>query len=494
MKEKNTSKTILSIAYFLAAAVIIAILALILVQMFGKKKAASASTSGTDYAVAQLRVWTTSEVPPASAFLNENAKGMVRNATYAVLPRPQAGEQTVALLLQLEDGTVRTENAVLSAREPVAFLELGDTAATAESLLGKDFADAVFSQPLTDFTQVGTYPVTVTVSGKPVPFTLYVRDTTAPVVELRSPAQFSIHQEVTPEDFVVSCKDASPVTFSFNTPPDTSSEGTNTASILATDVQGNSHTYEAVYTVSGDGNAPVFAGIGDMRTLVKMPVNYLRGVTATDETDGELPVDVTEPEGFDITKAGDYTITFTAKDSAGNIATQTANLKVLPNLDEVDTLTEDDVYRIGEAIVKTLWDPDDETITPQKKARKLYRYAQDHMMYKDNKDIKPWHIAAAIAMYRNYGDCRNYYAFAKLMYDCGGFENMQVARVCKSDKESKHFWNLVKIDGSWYHCDTTPRVGRSDFFMMTDAQLDAYNATQSDKPFNRDKSLYPATP
>lgn len=496
MKQGNTSKVILTIAYFLSAMVIIAVLVLILLQVIGAGKAeTAASASGPDYAVSQLRWWSTTEIPPADAFLNDNAKYMVKSAGYAVLPQAHEGDQTVALLLRMEDGTVRTENAILSAREPVVHLELGDTEATPYSLLGDEYKDATFSQPVTDFNAVGSYPISVVnADGSALPFTMIVEDTTAPVVELRSPAQFSVHQEVTPQDFVVSCKDASPVTFSFNSEPDTSQEGTNTASILATDAQGNSHTYEAVYTVAGDGAAPEITGVADMRTLVKMPVNYLRGVSAVDETDGELQVLVTEPEGFDIKTAGDYTITFTAQDSAGNITTKTATLKVLPNLDEVDTLTEEDVYRIGDAIVATLWDHDDPTITEAKKARKLYRYAQDHMMYKDNKDIKPWHTAAAIAMYRNYGDCRNYYAFAKLMYDCGGFENMQVARVCSSDKESKHFWNLVKIDGSWYHCDTTPRVGRSDFFMLTDAQLDAYNATQSDKPFNRDKSLYPATP
>ena len=495
MKKGQTSRLILTLAYILSSLIIIAVLVLILLHVIGKSgKTGEATVSGPDYAVAQLRVWTTTELPPAESFLNDNAKHMVRSVRYAVLPQAREGDQTVALLLQMEDGTVRTENAVLSAREPVVYLELGDTEATPLSLLGEEYKDASFSQPVTDFTAVGTYPISVINGAGTVPFTMIVQDTTAPVVELRSPAQFSVHQEVTPQDFVVSCKDASPVTFTFNTAPDTSAEGTSTASILATDAQGNSHTYEAVYTVMGDGEAPEIAGVTDMRTLVKMPVNYLRGVSATDETDGTLTVNVSEPEGFDINTPGDYTITFTAQDTAGNVTTKTANLKVLPNLDEVDMLTEDDVYRIGEKIVSTLWDPEDETLTEQKKARKLYRYAQDHMMYRDNKDIKPWHTAAAIAMYRGYGDCRNYYSFAKLMYDCGGFENMEVARLCASDKEAKHFWNLVKIDGSWYHCDTTPRVGRSDFFMLTDAQLDAYNATQSDKPFNRDKSLYPATP
>ena len=495
MKEKKTSSALLAAAYILSSLLIIAVLALAAVHVITNDKQNTNSTvepSGPNYAISKLRVWGTDHLPEASAFLSDNAAHKVRSATYSVLPQLKAGDQTVAILLQMEDGSVRTEYSVLSMREPVINLELGDETASVTSLLGNDFADAVLSQPLSAFTTPGTYSLTVTLKDETIPFTVNVRDTVAPKLDLRSPAQFSKNQQVRPEDFIIECKDASSVTFSFNIEPDTTENGTRTASIIATDAAGNSQTYEAVYTVTGDGNAPTISGVSDMKTISKKRVNYLRGVKATDDADGDLEVTVSEPEGFDVSKPGSYTITFTATDSAGNIATQTAVLTVVSDEKDVRTLTEEDVYRIGEAMIEDLnMDPE---LPEEKRARKVYRAVQDSMWFKDNNDEVPWFTAAAIAINRGYGDCRNYYAYAKLLLDCAGFENMQVEHLRTSEKESRHYWNLVKINGEWYHFDTTPRKGRSDFFMLTDAQLDAYSATQSDHIFNRDKSLYPATP
>lgn len=495
MKEKKISSALLAAAYILSSMLIIAVLALAAVHVISNDKTKNENTkepSGPNYAVSKLRVWGTDHLPDAAAFLSENAAHKVRSAVYSVMPELKAGDQTVAILLQMEDGTVRTEHAVLSMREPVINLELGDDSATAASLLGSDFTDAVLSQPLSSFTVPGTYPLTVSLKDETIPFTVNVRDTVAPTLKLRSPAQFSKNQDVRPEDFIVECADASSVTYSFNIAPDTTENGTRTASILATDAAGNSQTYEAVYTVTGDGSAPTISGVSDMKTIAKKRINYLRGVKAVDDSDGELEVTVTEPEGFDISKTGTYMISYTATDSAGNIATQTAVLTVVSDEKDVRTLSEEDVYRIGEAMIEDMqMDPE---LPEEKRARKVYRAVQDSMWFKDNNDEVQWYTAAAIAISRGYGDCRNYYSYAKLLLDCAGFENMQVEHLRTSEKEARHYWNLVKINGEWYHFDTTPRKGRSDFFMLTDAQLDAYSATQSDHIFNRDKSLYPATP
>ena len=52
------------------------------------------------------------------------------------------------------------------------------------------------------------------------------------------------------------------------------------------------------------------------------------------------------------------------------------------------------------------------------------------------------------------------------------------------------------MDGgkTYYHLDTTPRVGDGDdFCLVTDKFLDDYSA-KNKNCHNRDKSLYPATP
>ena len=491
-RSQNTSENIRYAAYGLTGVLFITLIALLVASVFAGKHRddREAQGTGTDYARSTLSVWSTEGLPAPEAFLTENAENMVCGVNYLFLPENTPGTQQVALLLRLEDGTTRTENATLTITEPCMTWELG-TEATAADLLGEDYANAAFTPQLSEITKAGTYTVNVQTEESIIPFTLYAQDTTPPTVTLVESPAFYVLTEVSAEDFVASCEDASDVTFTLSAQPDTSVNGTFPITLTATDACGNVSTYETEYTVSGDGEAPVISGVSNMQTLAGIPVYYLRGVTAEDAFDGAVEVTASEPDGFSIRTAGDYTITFTASDESGNIATETAKLTVLPSDQDADALTEEDVYRMGDAVMHPY--VADETLTEKQLARKAYIAVQERMFYKDNKDIKDWHIAAAIALYRGYGDCRNYYALSKLFFDCAGFESLMVEHTPSSQYAAKHFWIMVKIDGEWWHCDTTPRVGISDFFMWTDAQMDRYSA-RNGNCFARDKSLYPATP
>ena len=393
--------------------------------------------------------------------------------------------------MQLNDGTTRTEIAVLSVREPVIHYELGSDTDVRE-LLGRGFEEAEVSRPLSEFTEIGSYPLTVYSNGREREFTVVVQDTVAPVVTFNDPLSFYINQKLTVMDFVKSCDDMSPVEYHFSEQPDTLTEGIKDVSLIVTDAAGNSTTIELEYMVSGDGEPPAFSGVGDMQTIAGIPVSFMRGVHANDSSDGEVEVTVKEPADFSIRKAGTYVITYTAEDKAGNVAEKTAKLTVLPSINDVSKLTSDDVFRIGDYIIEELKKTSD---YKNKKtfARAIYDYVQGHMFYSDNKDILDWQHAAVIAIYNGYGDCRNYYAFSRLLLSCAEIENMTVEKEKTADWQNAHYWNLIKINGAWYHFDTTPRFDVSDFFMWTDAQMDYYSARNQDC-FNRDKSLYPPTP
>ena len=71
------------------------------------------------------------------------------------------------------------------------------------------------------------------------------------------------------------------------------------------------------------------------------------------------------------------------------------------------------------------------------------------------------------------------------MLDVAGIENMFVTRW--PYKVAKHYWNYVKIDGQWYHCDATWRQNYSSyFFMYTTKELlsfwhDGWNGFEFDR-------------
>ena len=480
-------------SYILGGGIVVAVLGIIAISVVtGRGGSATVQAAGgIDYAVDRLEVWEGEDVPPADAFLNEKYRELVGEARYVVAPQELSGDQDVAILLQLADGSIRTENAVLSVQEPVLHMELGSEVTPAE-LLGRGFEDAEISLDLSGITEIGSYPVTVTNGGKEKEFTLVVQDTVAPVVKFKDNLTFYLNQKLTVADFVKSCDDLSPVDYHFSEQPSTLTEGIKDISLIATDAAGNSTTIDLEYLVEGDGEPPVISGVKDMQTIAGIPVYYMRGVKAIDGGSLETKVTVTEPEGFSIRKAGTYEITYTSEDQVGNVAEVTAKLTVLPSIDDVAKLGTEDVYRIGDAIVEGL----KETVgdKDQKKlARAIYDYVQGHMFYADNKDIIDWKHAAVVAIYNGYGDCRNYYAFSRLLLSCAEIENMTVEKEKTNEWENAHYWNLIKINGAWYHFDTTPRFDVSDFFMWTDAQMDNYSSWNNNC-FNRDKSLYPATP
>ena len=492
-KDTQISDSMMRAAYIFGGGLVVAVLGLVAFSVAtgkGESKSVQAA-GGMDYAVSRLELWEGEEIPPADTFLYDNTRSLVIGARYLVVPEVKTGDQDVAIVMQLEDGTTRTENAVLAVRQRVLHYELGSDT-TAQELLGRGFEEAEVSKPLKEFSEIGSYPLTVTNNGREKDFTVVVQDTVAPVMTFRSDLLFYTHQKLTVMDFVQSCDDQSAVEYHFAGEPDTMTEGIHEVTLVVTDAAGNSATAEVQYKVEGDGEPPVFDGVEEMHTIAGIPVSYLRGVTATDGSDGAVEVTASEPEGFSYRKAGTYVITYTAEDMAGNAAEATAKLVVLPAITDIEKLTSDDVVRIGDKIIEGI--KQNTNVKDQKVyARAIYNYVQEHMFYSDNKDILDWQHAAVIAIYNGYGDCRNYYAFARLLLTCGGFENMTVEKEKTADWQNNHYWNLVKINGAWYHFDTTPRFDVSDFFMWTDAQMDNYSA-RNDNCFNRDKSLYPPTP
>lgn len=489
-----SSDNILKTAYILAGMIILAVLVVVLISVVagrGQDRNTVQAAGGLDYAASQVTVWGGEGVPAAEIFLNDNTRPMVTAVRYLLVPNTEVGDQDIAILMQLEDGTTRTENAVLTIREPVIHWELGSDTAP-ELLLGSGYENAEFSEPIESFTKIGSYPITVTNDDAELEFTLVVQDTVPPVAEFYEDLNFFVNQKLTAKDFVKSCNDMSAVEYHFSENPSTLTEGVKYIQMIVTDAAGNSRTYDLAYMVSGDGEPPELEGIKDMKTIAGIPVDYLRGVKAIDANDGEVAVTAEAPEGFSIRQAGTYTITYSTVDKTGNERTETAKLEVLESLSQLEELSEDDIYRMGDYVINQLKETND--FTKKKEfAQAIYTYVQSHMFYHENHNIVDWQYAAATALYQGYGDCRNYYALSRLLLTCADYDNMMVEKVKTNDWEAAHFWNLVKVNGAWYHFDATPRNNASNFFLWTDAKMDAYSA-RNGNCFNRDKSLYPPTP
>ncbi|MBR5362483.1 MAG: transglutaminase domain-containing protein [Oscillospiraceae bacterium] len=492
--------------YLFAGMMILAgiVVALISAAVHRGRDGQTVVSSSLDYVTDNVTMWAGAELPSPFSFLYKRTSILVSDARYLTIPDMEVGDHDVAILVQLKDGTTRTENSVLTVKDSIMNMEAG-TVATVEELLGESFAGATVEPPLSEFREIGIYSVTVKEKdGREIPFKLQVLDSTPPVAEIRQNVSFFINQEVKTDDFIESCTDMSPVESYFSEKPLTITPGQRSTQIVLVDAAGNSQTYDVQYSVGGDGEVPQIQGLTKMRTMIGVPVDYLRGVTAIDSVDGQLTVSVQEPAGFNINRAGNYTITYSAEDSAGNIGTQTAELEVLSTYDSSNMFTQEDVMRMGDYIVHQI----EKTTSPvdQKAfARAIFDYVKTHLNYVNGNNNDDWQIAAVDALTLGYGDSACYYGLSRLLLTCAGYDNMIVCRQNPNTETengeedtpqvwyAQHFWNLVRVNGAWYHFDACPYCGGNDFFLWTDAQIDAFSAANGNC-FERDKSLYPVTP
>lgn len=501
-KEQALQKGYLFAGLMLLAVIIVA---LISATVHRSKEGQTVLASGPDYATNHLMMWSGAGVPSPYSFLYSRTSCLVDSVRYVAPPEITTGDHDVALLIQLKDGTTRTENATLTVRDAILHMEVG-TAATAEQLLGQEFAGAVITPDPSNYPEIGSYPVKVSFRDTEMPFTLVVQDTTPPDVKFYQNLTFYVNQELDFDDFVESCTDMSEVEYHFSDTPSTISEGLHNIQMIITDTAGNSQTYDLEYMVSGDGIAPKIQGVMKMYTVAGVPIYYLRGIRAIDSTDGIVDVKATEPPGFNINKAGTYEITYTSVDAAGNVAVEKAELVVLAAGEDTSVLQSEDVLRMGDYIVNELA-KSNQLIDQKAFSRAIFDYVQANMQYVNGNNTEDWQAAAVAALTLGYGDSANYYGLSRLLLTCAGYDNMMVERqsaeeIAAEDDEAAekvkkwyapHFWNLVRVNGAWYHFDTSPYYGGNDFFLWTDAQIDYFSA-QHGNCYERDTSLYPVTP
>lgn len=120
----------------------------------------------------------------------------------------------------------------------------------------------------------------------------------------------------------------------------------------------------------------------------------------------------------------------------------------------------------------------------REKATAIYWWVKQNMTYSGFSPVGDWVNGAYDGLRRHRGDCYTYYSLSAELLTRAGFQTIEVIR----SSDNNHYWNLVNVDGAWYHFDPCPRRNGGEWCLVTDAQL----AGQSSHVF--DHSLYPPTP
>lgn len=238
-----------------------------------------------------------------------------------------------------------------------------------------------------------------------------------------------------------------------------------------------------------DDQAPEISGVQNMLVYLGDTVSYRKGVTVTDNQD-ENPQLSIDSSQVDLSTEGSYEVVYTAEDAAGNSTSVSMTVTVLEK-----TESNVDLEKLNKDVDAVLAKIITEDMTTKQQVKAIYKWARNSLGY-SNYDGNDWLKAAQHMLDKRTGDCFNYFAVCKLMFERLDIPNIDVKKVKKTSGASNHYWSLVSVDDgeNYYHFDATPRKGDGDdFCLVTDDFIDKYSKAHN-YSHNRDKSLYPATP
>ena len=347
---------------------------------------------------------------------------------------------------------------------------------------GKDGPPNVESVP--DLSaEPGEYEILLSGKFSGMTVSLTIEDTTPPTLRTKN-ASVWIGGTAGAWDFAAQAEDLSGVTLRLDPVPSADKEGDVPVTLVAADPYGNETRADAVLTVMADHDPPVIYGAEDIKVYLGNTVSFRKNVWAEDARDGAVNVSV-DSSAVNLNAAGVYTVTYSASDASGNIGRKSIRVTVT-EFDEalVNSLADGVLTRIG------AWSGSE-----RDKALAIFNWVSGSIRYSTATSyLMGQYWRAAYSGLTGYtGNCYTYYAVSAVLLTRAGIENVMIQRNIPS---RPHYWNLVKIDGNWYHFDTCPHYDGCDLwsFLLTDAEVADYSANVAVDYYSFDPDLYPATP
>jgi len=361
-------------------------------------------------------------------------------------------------------------------------MEAGTPLEVAPFLIDKD-DDAHFVNDAAhvDINMPGDYLIQIIINDYIYNSNLHIVDTTSPVAEATSITRRIDEMPVAASDFIVSSADNSYYDISFANEPDFTLGGTQDISLLVEDISGNSTIVNTTLTILVDEIAPEIHGATDLEYFVGDTIIYRSGITTSDNWDENVDLTI-DTSNVNTYEAGEYDVTYIATDDYGNTSSTTITLTLVTkplgfeNIDELNNM----IAQLMPSIVT-------EDMSDIEMVYSIYTWVCSHITYWSTSDHTSYINNAITALNNRAGDCYSYYAISRAMLDFCGIENIEMSK--STSLQGRHWWNLIYLNGEWYHFDSCPRTMLGDVhLLLTDEEISYYSYI--DNRHSYDEELY----
>lgn len=340
-------------------------------------------------------------------------------------------------------------------------IEAGTPAPTIDDFLMEERTNETFITKIDSLKLVvGVYPIEIQIGDRILVSRLEVIDTIAPmatVVELKA----FVSDSIPASKFVKNIVDASKVTVSYKENIDiTAKEGTFEPVILLTDAGNNVTELIGKIVVIKDTEPPVFSGSGlrNRTVYISESFNVRSQVYAVDNRDGTVSISVSG--SVDFSKVGTYPITFTAKDKAGNSATEKITVTVIthpPFVPKGDTGNSELNALVDKLFSKMLHGD----MSTYQVTKIIYDFGRT-IHYQAGPWASEWTERAIWTIKNRVGNCYGRMYAMEAMFVRAGIANRERIKY-----NGEHSWNQVDIGKGWQNVD----IGYPDVFLVSDSYL-----------------------
>ncbi|MCQ2532797.1 MAG: hypothetical protein MJ093_08885 [Saccharofermentans sp.] len=274
------------------------------------------------------------------------------------------------------------------------------------------------------------------------------------IVDTTPPTGEAIPQEIywdkipTAIDVVGNIHDLSSVSAEYLNPMGQELEpGTRDIPVKLIDAYGNETIIDVPFTIIYDPEAPVISGTKDIEAFIGDTILYRDGVTVKDNLDSNPVLDIDTSE-VKAKVEGVYPVTYIATDGHGNSSSVTIMLSLRVKPDRY--YDPEEIYALAREVIERN-NICNENMSDAQITLRIFDWVSSHMWYIRDTERCDWTAGAYDGLTTYSGDCYTYMAVAHAMLGSMGIESICLERY--PAEPTPHFWNLVKIDGKWYHCD-----------------------------------------